>query len=62
MHENLLFGYFEFPKVMEEPLAEKKLLTSGTPENWADTHMDQHFLPWDDGTIFFKEIETIFKL
>ncbi|MGL1891268.1 MAG: hypothetical protein OCD02_06540 [Spirochaetaceae bacterium] len=62
MHENLLFGYFEFPKVMEEPLAEKKLQTTGTPDNWADAHMDQHFLSWEDGTIFFKEIETLFTL
>ena len=62
LHENLLFGYFEFPKVIEEPLVEKKLSTSGTPKNWEDAHMDVHFIPWEDGTIFFKEIEQIISI
>ncbi len=62
LHENLLFGYTELPEVLEEPLTRKKLETSGTPVNWADAHMDQHFSPWDDGTIFFKDIEPVFPI
>lgn len=61
IHENLLFGYFERPEVVEEPLKEKKLNTYGTPENWSDSRMDLHFIPWEDGTIFFKEIEPVFE-
>jgi hypothetical protein len=62
LHENLLFGYFEKPEVMEEPLVPKKLNTSGTPVNWGDSRMDLHFIPWEDGTIFFKEIGQIFEI
>jgi hypothetical protein len=62
MHENLLFGYQEFPKVIEEPLAPKKLDTAGTPENWEDSRMDLHFQPWEDGHLYFKHIDTIFAL
>lgn len=62
LHENLLFGYFEFPKVIEEPIVNKKLNTNGTPKNWHDSHMELHFLPWEDGTHFFKEIEQIITL
>ncbi|WP_079913621.1 MULTISPECIES: hypothetical protein [unclassified Paenibacillus] len=60
MHENLLFGYQEFPKVVEEPLAPKKLNTKGTPENWNDSRMDLHFQAWEDGHLYFKHIEPIF--
>lgn len=60
MHENLLFGYQEFPAVVEEPAAPKKLSTSGTPENWADSRMDLHFQPWEDGHLYFKHIDQIF--
>ena len=60
MHENLLFGYQEFPAVVEEPLAVKKLNTSGTPVNWNDSRMDLHFQPWEDGYLYFKHIDTIF--
>lgn len=60
MHENLLFGYQEFPGVVEEPLAPKKLNTSATPKNWDDSRMDLHFQPWEDGHLYFKPIEEIF--
>jgi hypothetical protein len=60
MHENLLFGYQEFPKVIEEPELPKKLNTSGTPENWQDSRMDLHFQAWEDGHLYFKPIEQIF--
>lgn len=60
MHENLLFGYQEFPAVVEEPLAAKKLQTSGTPVNWQDSRMDLHFQPWEDGHKYFKHIDEVF--
>jgi hypothetical protein len=60
MHENLLFGYQEFPKVVEEPVLPKKLNTSGTPENWSDSRMDLHFQAWEDGHLYFKPIDQIF--
>lgn len=60
MHENLLFGYQEFPGVVEEPVLDKKLNTSGTPKNWKDSRMDLHFQPWHDGQLYFKRIEQIF--
>lgn len=59
MHENLLFGYQEFPSIVEEPLATKRLNTSGTPVNWNDSRMDLHFQPWEDGHLYFKHIEQI---
>jgi hypothetical protein len=59
MHENLLFGYQEFPNVVEEPIIAKKLHTSGTPANWNDSRMDLHFQPWEDGHLYFKPIEQI---
>ena len=61
MHENLLFGYQEFPKVIEEPVVPGRLRTKGTPEPWTDSRMDLHFQPWDDdGYLYFKPIDTIF--
>ncbi len=60
MHEDLLFGYQEFPNVVEEPLALKRLQTKATPENWNDTRMDLHFNPWEDGHLYFKQIDQIF--
>lgn len=61
MHENLLFGYQEFPVVKEEPVVPGRLSTKGTPEPWADSRMDLHFQPWeDDGHLYFKPIEPVF--
>ncbi len=60
MHENLLFGYQEFPNVVEEPEVTKKLTTSGTPKDWNDSRMDLHFQAWQDGHLYFKPIEQIF--
>jgi L-rhamnose mutarotase len=62
LHENLLFGYLERPEIVEEPLTPKKLNTSGTPVNWLDSRMDLHFIPWEDGTPYFKDIELIFSV
>lgn len=62
MSENLLFGYQEFPAVVEEPVLPRKLATSGTPANWSDSRMDLHFQPWEDGHLYFKPVETIFAL
>lgn len=60
MHENLLFGYQEFPAVVEEPILPGKLSTTGTPANWSDSRMDLHFQPWEDGHLYFKPIEQLF--
>lgn len=60
MHENLLFGYQEFPNVVETPVVPGRLATKGTPENWADSRMDLHFQPWEDGYLYFKPVEQIF--
>ncbi|MFC4101457.1 hypothetical protein [Paenibacillus xanthanilyticus] len=60
MHENVLFGYQEFPAVVEEPALPKKLTTSGTPANWNDSRMDMHFQPWPDGHLYFKPAQELF--
>jgi len=60
IHENLLFGYQEFPAVVEEPVVPRRLETKGTPENWSDSRMDLHFQPWEDGHLFFKPSDTLF--
>ncbi|CAM4038036.1 hypothetical protein L1N85_06940 [Paenibacillus alkaliterrae] len=60
MHENLLFGYQEFPAVVEQPVIAGKLRTKGTPENWSDSRMDLHFQPWPDGHLYFKPVEQLF--
>lgn len=60
MHENLLFGYQEFPAVVEEPVLRGKLSTTGTPADWNDSRMDLHFQPWEDGHLYFKPIEQLF--
>ncbi|MBD2868225.1 hypothetical protein [Paenibacillus arenilitoris] len=60
MHENLLFGYQEFPAVVEEPALPGKLNTSGTPADWQDARMDLHFQPWEDGHLYFKPVEQLF--
>ncbi|MCR8633742.1 hypothetical protein [Paenibacillus radicis (ex Xue et al. 2023)] len=62
IHENLLFGYQEFPKVIEDPVLPKKLSTSGTPVNWNDSRMDLHFQPWEDGHLYFKPIDEVFTI
>lgn len=60
MHENMLFGYQEFPKAIEAPVVPGRLHTIGTPANWEHSRMDLHFQPWEDGHLFFKPIETLF--
>ncbi|MEK3884754.1 hypothetical protein [Paenibacillus sp. PL2-23] len=60
MHENMLFGYQEFPVVVEEPALPGKLRTRGTPDNWSDARMDLHFQPWPDGHLYFKPVDTVF--
>lgn len=60
LHENLLFGYQEFPAIVEAPVLPGKLQTKGTPENWSDSRMDLHFQPWSDGHLYFKPVETVF--
>ncbi|MFB9328163.1 hypothetical protein ACFFSY_19720 [Paenibacillus aurantiacus] len=60
MHENVLFGYQEFPAVVEEPALPKKLLTSSTPSNWEESRMDLHFQPWPDGHLYFKPAQELF--
>lgn len=60
MHENLLFGYQEFPKVIEEPVVPGRLKTKGTPADWNEARMDLHFQPWEDGHLYFKHIEQLF--
>lgn len=61
MHENLLFGYQESPKVIEEPVVTGRLSTKGTPVNWNDSRMDLHFQPWEeDGHLYFKPIDQVF--
>ncbi|WP_028608401.1 hypothetical protein [Paenibacillus harenae] len=60
MHENLLFGYQEFPDTVEKPVISGKLHTSGTPADWSESRMDLHFQPWEDGHLFFKPVEQLF--
>lgn len=60
LHENVLFGYQEFPAVVEEPVVPGRLRTQGTPEPWTDSRMDLHFQPWEDGHLYFKPTDTIF--
>ncbi|MBB3112753.1 hypothetical protein FHS18_004855 [Paenibacillus phyllosphaerae] len=60
MHENVLFGYQEFPAVVEEPILPKKLATNSTPVNWSDSRMDLHFQPWPDGHLYFKPVQELF--
>lgn len=60
LHENLLFGYQEFPAVVEPPALPGALQTRGTPQNWSDSRMDLHFQPWPDGHLYFKPVETVF--
>ncbi|WP_159884110.1 hypothetical protein [Paenibacillus puerhi] len=60
LHENLLFGYQEFPAIVEEPVLPGKLATSSTPEDWKESRMDLHFQPWPDGHLYFKPVETLF--
>ncbi len=61
MHENLLFGYQEFPLVIEDQVIPGRLSTKGTPVPWEDSRMDLHFQPWeDDGYLYFKPVEIIY--
>ena len=61
MHENLLFGYKEFPAVVEPPVVPGRLDTKGTPVPWELSRMDLHFQPWEDGYLYFKEMETVYS-
>jgi len=60
MHENLLFGYQEFPAVVEEPILPGRLTSKHTPVPWATTRMDLHFKEWEDGHQFFKRFDAVF--
>lgn len=60
LHGNLLFLYNELPSTTEAPPLPGKLSTHNTPANWADTRMDQHFIPWDAHTPFSRPIELVF--
>lgn len=47
IHEDLLFFYQEFPRVVESPPRTGKLSTRNSPENWHEV-MYPHFHLWDD--------------
>ena len=48
LHENLLFGYFELPAIVEEPLHKQRLNTQSMPQNWLDAKIPSHFIPWEN--------------
>ena len=48
LHENILFGYFELPVVIETPPQEPRLKTRSMPENWADAKISTHFFRWKE--------------
>jgi hypothetical protein len=60
IHENVLFGYQEFPAIKEAPIVPGKLSTHGTPPDWNDAHMERHFQAWPDGQLYFKPMETLY--
>lgn len=48
LNENILFGYFELPEVVENPVIPPKIQTKVVPENWADAKIPTCFIPWPD--------------
>ena len=48
LHENMLFGYFELPSVVENPPQEPRLKTKSMPENWSDAKIPSHFIRWTE--------------
>ena len=57
LNENLLFGYFEQPEVIETPLYSPRLKTKSMPENWSDARIPDHFIPWPDILNCLRPIE-----
>lgn len=62
LHGTLLFMYNELPATIELPSLPGRLLTKGTPPNWADAGMDQHFIPWDERTPYSRGLPCVFSL
>jgi len=48
LHENLLFGYFELPEIVEEPLHPPRLRTQSMPKDWSQAQIPEHFIRWPD--------------
>ncbi|MGI6777058.1 MAG: hypothetical protein ACOX7R_03210 [Acetivibrionales bacterium] len=48
LNENILFGYFELPEVVEKPVVEPRIKTNAVPENWEDAKIPSCFIPWPD--------------
>ncbi len=61
MHENLLFGYQEYPTIIEKPVNQKKLINDDRRLDWINFRVDLHFQPWEDGHLYFKQIEQLFS-
>jgi len=55
----MLFQYKEWPVVEEVPPFPGRLTTRGTPADWTEARMDEHFDPWPDGYLYFKDLEWL---
>ena len=48
LHENILFGYFEYPAVCEEPFHKPRLTSKSMPEDWSQACIPDHFYRWSN--------------
>lgn len=62
LHGTLLFMYNELPAQIELPPFPGRLSTKGTPSNWADAGMAEHFIAWDAQTPYSRGISCVFSL
>ena len=57
LNENLLFGYFELPEIVEEPPYPPRLRTESMPKNWSEARIPEHFIRWPDMPNSLRPIE-----
>lgn len=62
LHENILFGYFERPEVVETPPLPPRLTTKSMPENWKDARIPDHFIRWPDTQGCLRPIDLWFEV
>ena len=63
LHENYLFGYFEEPELIEQPVNKPILDINVVPSNWSDAGITDCFIPWsDDSDVRFKPMKELVSI
>lgn len=62
LRDNLLFGYFELPRLIETPSVPGQLYTGVMEQVWQDARMGENFYKWPDTNEYWKDLDSILEI